>query len=209
MNKIDFGSGQSLVVIDALKGFTSRGTFGEAFGQQDSKPIDETFERLHRFIDLKSGILATRCLVRSVYPIGKFTNDQNSPLYNLCTEGSDDLDDAICVDGQWYTVQKAENDATTEKRFTDWLNNEIIQREKSSVIVTGCTLTTCVSQTAMSMRKILNNANKERTKIVAPLDLIGSRESQAKKASGGKSKNDRVIEEMRDTGITVIDSLNQ
>lgn len=206
MNKIDFDPDQSLVVIDALRGFTSKGTFGEAFDQQDSKPIDKTFERLQKFIDLHSGILATRCLVRSVYPIGKFTNDQNSPLYNLCTEGSDDLEDAIRVDGQWYTVQKAENDATTEKRFTDWVCNEIIQRERRSVIVTGCTLTTCVSQTAMSMRRILDEANKEKTKIVAPLNLIGSRESHAKKVDGGRSRIDRVIEEMRDTGITVIDA---
>jgi|GEM_PF-5672487 len=206
MNNIN--SDQSLVVIDATKGFTSKGTFGKAFGEQDSLPIDETFRRLEDFIDVNSRVLTTRCLVRSVYPAGKFIEDPKSPLYHLCVKDSDDLEDAIRIKGQWYTVQKSENDTTTERSFTDWLNNEITQRGKRGFIVTGSTLTTCISLTAMRMRQVLDDANKEKTDIIAPLNLIGSRASHAKKMDGGKSRIDRVIEEMRDRRIRVINALN-
>jgi len=169
MNNMDVNPDQSIIVIDAIKGFTSEGTFGEAFGPEDSKPIDETFGRLQKFIDANNSVLTTRCLVRSLYPAGKFVQDPKSRLFNLCIEGSDDLKDAIYIDGLWYTVQKAENDATTEKSFTDWIDKFIIEEGKSGVIVSGCTLTTCVSQTAMSMRKRLNDSNKEKTDIIAPM----------------------------------------
>ena len=207
MEKFDIDSGKALVVIDAMRGFTSKGTFGEAFGEQDSKPIDTTFKRLQNFIDVNSGVLETRSLVRSEYPAGKFVQDQKSPLYRLCVEGSVDLEDAILIDGQWYKVVKAENDATTEKDFIDWIDQAVIEGGKKGVIVTGCTLTSCVSQTAMSMRRILNEANEERTSIIVPLNLIGSRESHAKKGSNGQSRIDLIVEEMRDTGIKVIDTL--
>lgn len=207
MSNIDINPDQSLVVIDATKGFTSKGTFGEAFGKKDSQPIDEAFERLQEFINCNSGILTSRCLVRSVYPIGKFVKDTKSPLYHLYVEGSNDLEDAICINGQWYTVQKKENDATTEDSFKGWINHEIIEAKKRSVLLTGCTLTTCISRTAMGMRRILDEANKEKTEIIAPLNLIGSRASHAKKADGGKSRIDRVVEEMRDNNINVVDEL--
>lgn len=204
---MNINSHQSLVVNDAMKGFTTEGTFGEAFGRQDVEPIDEAFRRLQNFINVYSGILTTRCLVRSVYPTGKFTNDPNSPLHYLCVEGSDDLEDAICIEGQWYVVQKAENDATTEKSFTDWIDNEIIEGKKESVIIAGCTLTTCISKTALSIRRILDDANREKTDIIAPLNLIGNRECHSGKVDGAKSRIDRVIEEMRDERIQVINTL--
>ncbi len=207
MNKINVNPNQSLVVIDAMKGFTSEGTFSKTFGRQDCVSIDEAMRRLQKFIDVNAAVLDTRCLVRSVYPAGKFTRDQKSPLYNLCVAGSDDLKDAICIEGQWYIVQKAENDATTEKSFTNWINNVIIKGKKESIIVTGCTLTTCVSQSAMSIRRILDQANAEKTDIIAPLNLIGTRESHAKKMHGQKSNIDLVIQEMRDKRIKVINDM--
>ena len=204
MNKININHNQSLVVIDAMKGFTSQGTFGKAFGLQDSQPIDATFGRLQKFIRSSRDILTTRCLIKSVYQAGKFINDPSSPLYYLCIEESDDLKDAICIEEQWYMVQKAETDATTEQSFLNWIDNEIIEGKKESIIVTGCTLTTCVSQTAMSIRRILDKANKENIDIIAPLNLIGSRESHTKKENDKKSKIDLIIKEMEDKRIKVV-----
>jgi hypothetical protein len=207
MEKFDLNQNKALVVIDAMRGFTSKGTFGKAFGKEDSMPIDETFEKLQNFIDVKGGVLKTRCLIKSVYPTGKFIQDQNSPLYHLCEKGSSDLEDAIRINGLWYTVQKAENDATSEANFVDWINQSIIQGAKDGVIVTGCTLTTCLSQTAMGIKRILDHANKERTDIIAPLSLIGSRKSHGHKGVDGKSRIDLVVEKMRDKGIKVTDKL--
>ena len=42
----------------------------------------------------------------------------------------------------------------------------------------------------------------------AGLDLIGSRKSHAKKVDGDKSRIDLVVEEMRDKGIKVIETLS-
>lgn len=193
MHKLD--DSRALVVIDAMKGFTTEGTFGRAFGEQDVRPIDETFARLQNFIDVNAGLLTTKCLVRSVYPAGKFTYDPESPLYHLCAEGSADLIDAIRIKGQWLEVQKAQTDATTEPDFTAWLEREIIKPAKQGLIFTGCTLTTCVSRTALSVRRFLDAANREKTAIVMPLNLIGSR---------SKSRIDPIVEELRDQRITVL-----
>jgi len=191
-------SNSAISVIDALNGFTTRGSFGNAYGTEDVRPIDETFGRLQEFLDSHKHSFISRSVVRSVYEPRQFTLGQESPLEDLCTKGSFDAQDAIQYSDPGYEITKNTNDATCAEAYLKWLSLSVRSGVKE-IILTGATLTSCLKQTSISTKRFLNSEFGTGVEVVVPLDLAGVRAS-IKNSPLYK----RTIEEMRDHLVKVL-----
>jgi len=193
-------SNSAISVIDALQGFTTRGSFGKAYGKEDVRPIDETFERIRGFLGDHPDSFPARSVVRSIYEPGQFTLGQESPLYDLCTKGGRDVMDAIPYFGDWQAITKRTNAATDVPAYLDWLGSAVRARVEN-IVIAGATLTSCLKQTSIGSKRFLDREFGKGVNVVVPLDLAGVRASV--KNSPDYS---RAIEEMRDCMVTVIEN---
>ena len=196
----------AIVMIDVVVGMTSNGSFGLKYGKDELKYIDGTVKNIENFIHKNTNNFAAKCLVRSIYPQGKFTNDKMDPLYNLCVQGSKDIDNLFSLDESWIEINKDNNDTMKDIKFKHWIQDLNVKSQIDNLYIIGFTLTSCIRQTALSIA-VFFKENNIKTKIILPLNLISYRASYAKKENS-KSKVDTVIEELKSSNIIVVDKID-
>ena len=196
----------AIVMIDVVVGMTTSGSFGLKYNKDELKYIDWTVKNIENFIHKNTNNFATKCLVRSIYPQGKFTNNKIDPLYSLCVQGSKDIDNLFSLDGSWLEINKNENDTMKDLKFKNWIQNLNTKSQIDNLYIIGFTLTSCIKQTALSIATFFKE-NNIKTKIILPLNLISYRASYEKKKNN-KSIVDEVIEELKDNNIVVLDKID-
>ncbi|MFH0988237.1 MAG: hypothetical protein V1763_02600 [Parcubacteria group bacterium] len=202
--KIDAAK-SAIVAVDYQRAFTTEGDFGKAFEKEDVQPIDDALLRGAEFMRGPGVSIATRIKISAVYEPGQFTNgDLQAPLAQLCVPGSDGVNDFIEFPGEWDSVTKSTPDATREEPFRDWLQQKVVDAGIKTLYVMGCTITTCLGETAAGIRRTLPGE----ISIILAKDLAGGRRGHyLQDPVTGKSRADRVFDYLQASGITVIDSL--
>ena len=196
----------AIVMIDVVVGMTSNGSFGLKYGKDEVKYIDGTVKNIENFIRKNTNNFAAKCLVRSIYQEGKFTNDKSDPLYNLCVQDSKDIDNLFSLDDSWVEINKDENDTMKDIKFKNWIQNLNTKSQIDNLYIIGFTLTSCVRQTELSIADFFKE-NNIKIKIILPLNLISYRASYEVKKNN-KSIVDKVIEELKDSNVIVIDKID-
>ena len=196
----------AIVMIDVVVGMTSSGSFGLKYGKDEVKYIDRTVKNIENFIHKQEKNFFSKCLIRSIYPVGKFTNDKQDALYNLCVRDSNDIENLFPLYDNWLEVNKDENDAMKDIKFKHWIQDLNTKSQIDNLYIIGFTLTSCIKQTALSIASFFKE-NNIKTKIILPLNLISYRTSYAKKENN-KSIVDTVIEELKGSNIIVVDKID-
>ena len=207
MNSNNIFAKSAIVMIDVVVGMTSNGSFGVKYGKNDLKYIDNTVDNIKKFIQNNEKKITHKCLIRSIYPEGKFTSDKMDPLYDLCVQNSKDIDNLFPLDDSWFEINKNENDSMKDNNFKKWIQDLNNKSTIDNLYIIGFTLTSCIKETSLSIANFFAK-NKIKTKIILPLNLISYRAENLKQQNNKKSKIDEIIEELKNNNICVIDHIN-
>lgn len=158
------------ICIDPLKAFTTQGTFGKVFSKEELKPIEDTFKSIDNCIKTIPSYI-NKIFVRSIYDVAQFTDgDLDSPMACLCSaDNIIDREWAIHIPQKNNLITKYGNDLTESHEFK-LLLPKILKSNKTQIIITGCTITSCIKQTSLSLAKIVNE-NKANTQLIVPSTL--------------------------------------
>ena len=190
-------SRSALVMIDVVKGMTSEGSFGAKYGKDELRYIDNTVSNIENFIHKQEKNFFSKCLIRSIYPVGKFTNDKQDALYNLCVRDSDDIENLFPLYDNWFEVNKDENDAMKDENFNNWLSN-LNDKHVDNLYIIGFTLSV-----ANFFKK--NDIN---IRIILPLNLISYRAKYSECINNEKSIKDKVVDELKKQGIVILNNID-
>ena len=199
-------SRSALVMIDVVKGMTSEGSFGVKYGKDELRYIDNTVSNIENFIHKQEKNFFSKCLIRSIYPVGKFTNDKQDALYNLCVRDSDDIENLFPLYDNWFEVNKDENDAMKDENFNNWLSN-LNDKHVDNLYIIGFTLTSCIKETALSVANFFKK-NDINIRIILPLNLISYRAKYSECINNEKSIKDKVVDELKKQGIVILNNID-
>jgi len=171
MNNLEKSPQESLlVVIDPQKGFVDEdGSFAKAFGTEELIKIQEAIAKTGKFIaEMPNGVRVM--FVRSEYQINQFAEE--GPLSELCVSGLNhdcEWSDRISIPPNTKIITKEDNDACETREFVDAISNSV-REDVSRVIIAGCTTTSCVKETALSIKELFPELD-----VIVSMDLVGAR----------------------------------
>ncbi|MBT4385002.1 isochorismatase family protein [Candidatus Peregrinibacteria bacterium] len=209
-----------VAVLDLQKGF---GADGGGFsklpkGADDLGPIKAAALEGTKFALAARDAGAKVQLIKAEYAAGKFTGGKaDKALSNLCDPEADNGDcdymdelqplldaDPSLVDGE---IVKHENDATTAPELLALIDSVSARTPDGDVtlVVTGCTVTTCVEKTFAGVKRERPNVS-----LVTAKDLIGARASKYQYSE--RTSNvpvDAAYKAMQADGVIVLETADQ
>ena len=180
-------SSRAVLIIDPQKSFTE-GVWRESIPDEEVKPIQIAFDNCAKFLKEHYGnlnIMFSRC----PFPPDSYVWDESI---------KDILDDK-----QLYFIKPGNSILFPPTNgFADWITKSRIE----TLIIGGCTLNSCIRVSTVEIKKNFSDLN-----IIVDLSLSGARASNYQSAElfDGLSPVEAAIQEMKDAGVSVVDTMQQ
>lgn len=199
-----FGMERLILVIDPQVGFCEpKGSLSSSFGVSELAPITERLRNLEEFL-VNYPTRSELCVIKSEYTPGQFTGgDLNDPYSHACVPGySDDCNLSLSPIALSHVqiLTKHEESAAAVPEIIEMLRVKTLKE----ILLAGFLTTSCVRKTAEVLRNVLPSL----VAVGVLEDLTASRASSYKTESGGISRHEAALGEMRRDGILVMRSAN-
>lgn len=188
-----------ILIIDPQEAFCgATGSLSQAFGVSELSVILERLRALETFL---AGYPNRHelCVIRSEYRPGQFTGGELNQAYsNVCVPAnSEDCNLSLPqrVLGCVPVFTKYEESAASVPELMEMLRVGALKE----VLVAGFLTTSCVRKTALALRSALPHPMT----VGVLQDLTASRASNYQNESGGVSRHEAALGEMRSAGVAI------